>query len=101
MTFGALKADFAPFLKPRFSALPSALDAHAGSGAAASWLPSGRFRASPALLWVAPRCILAWVAAGSKEAKQNLMAAAASAYRTALIPHAYEVPVRTPLHVGC
>ena len=45
--------------------------------------------------------MLAWVAAGSKEAKQNLMAAAASAYRTALIPHAYKVPVRTPLHVGC
>ena len=82
-----------------FSAPPT--DAHAGSGAVASWPLSGRFRASPALLWVAPRCILAWVAAGSKEAKQNLMAAAGSTYRTALIPHAYEVPVRTPLHVGC
>jgi hypothetical protein len=35
------------------------------------------------------------------EAKQNLMAAAASAYRTALVPHAYKVLVRTPLHVGC
>ena len=44
--------------------------------------------------------MLAWVAAGSKEAKQNLMAAAASAYRTALIPHACVVPVCTPLHVG-
>ena len=44
--------------------------------------------------------MLAWVAAGSMEAKQNLMAAAASAYRTALVPHAYKVLVRTPLHVG-
>ena len=44
--------------------------------------------------------MLAWVAAGSMEAKQNLMAAAVSAYRTALIPHACVVPVCTPLHVG-
>ena len=36
-----------------------------GGAAAASWPPAGRFRGTPACLWVVPRCVPAWVAAGS------------------------------------
>ena len=45
--WGVLKADF-EFRKPHFSPRPSATRAHASRGAAASWPPSGRFRASTA-----------------------------------------------------
>ena len=47
-----------------------------GGAAAASWPPAGRFRGTPACLWVVPRCVPAWVAAGSMAATRNLMAAA-------------------------
>ena len=68
--------------------------------AAASWPPAGRFRGTPACLWVVPRYVPAWVAAGSIAATRNLMAAAASANCAVLVRHACDVPVRASLHVG-
>ena len=74
--------------------------AEEGGAAAASWPPAGRFRGTPACLWVVPRCMPAWVAAGSIAATRNLMAAAASANCAVLVRHACDVPVRASLHVG-
>ena len=54
----------------------------------------------PACLWVVPRYVPAWVAAGSIAATRNLMAAAASANCAVLVRHACDVPVRASLHVG-
>ena len=71
-----------------------------GGAAAASWPPAGRFRGTPACLWVVPRYVPAWVAAGSIAATRNLMAAAASANCAVLVRHACDVPVRASLHVG-
>ena len=71
-----------------------------GGAAAASWPPAGRFRGISACLWVVPRCMPAWVAAGSMAATRNLMAAAASANCAVLVRHACDVPVRASLHVG-
>ena len=71
-----------------------------GGAAAASWPPAGRFRSIPACLWVVPRYVPAWVAAGSIAATRNLMAAAASANCAVLVRHACDVPVRASLHVG-
>ena len=71
-----------------------------GGAAAASWPPAGRFRSTPACLWVVPRYVPAWVAAGSIAATRNLMAAAASANCAVLVRHACDVPVRASLHVG-
>ena len=71
-----------------------------GGAAAASWPPAGRFRGTPACLWVVPRYVPAWVAAGSMAATRNLMAAAASANCAVLVRHACDVPVRASLHVG-
>ena len=51
-------------------------------------------------LRLVPRCVPAWVAAGSMAATRNLMAAAASANCAVLVRHACDVPVRASLHVG-
>ena len=71
-----------------------------GGAAAASWPPAGRFRGTPACLWFLPRCMPAWVAAGSMAATRNLMAAAASANCAVLVRHACDVPVRASLHMA-
>ena len=71
-----------------------------GGASEARRRPAGRFRGTPACLWVVPRYVPAWVAAGSMAATRNLMAAAASANCAVLVRHACDVPVRASLHVG-
>ena len=70
-----------------------------GGASEARRRPAGRFRSTPACLWVVPRYVPAWVAAGSIAATRNLMAAAASANCAVLVRHACDVPVHASLHV--